>query len=183
MYRDVVQFIRGRYAAVHGAAAPVGYDRFLSRMRCARRGAALGFRRAADGPLFLERYLDQPIEAALEPHLGPAVQRSRIVEIGSLAANNGLALVNLWSDTARELGSSADIGVAVLTRPLRDMFARLGIPVWQLAPADARRLGADAQLWGSYYHNDPVVCAGSLHDGYRQLQRFTARRRQREPVA
>lgn len=181
MYGEVIQFIRDRYATVHSAVAPVGYRRFFSRMRSQQRGAALGFRRAAEGPLFLERYLDAPVEAILAAHLGTEVARGRIVEIGSLGSNSGMALVDLWAEAAGELGSGADIAVAVLTAPLRDMFARLGIPVHQLAPAHGIRLGPELPLWGSYYDSDPVVCAGSLHEGYRHLRRFLARRR-REPV-
>jgi hypothetical protein len=183
MSEDIVEFIRSRYAAVHHAAAPVTYDRFLDRMRSRRSGAALGFRSAADGPLFLERYLDQPIEAVLAPYWGAAVERSRIVEIGSLAGNSGLALLDLWVHAAGDLGRHADIGVAVLTAPLRAMFARLGIPIRVLAPADASRIGHAAALWGSYYTNDPQVCAGSLRDGLQQLERFLARRRLRAVVA
>jgi hypothetical protein len=180
MCRDIVQFIRSRYAVVHEATPPVAYRRFLSRMRSPARGAALGFRRAGDGPLFLEQYLDQPIELALRPYFGDDVERARVVELGSLAANSGLAMIELWLATAQELAAGADIGVAVLTRPLRDMFGRLGIGLHQLGPAHAARLGDAANEWGSYYDNDPVVCAGSLREGQRRLQRFTARRRQPE---
>jgi hypothetical protein len=179
MSEDIVEFIRSRYVSVHNAAAPVTYDRFLARMRGTRRGAALGYRRAADGPLFLEHYLDAPVERLLLTQLGREVDRARIVEIGSLAGNSGLALVKLWIDAAGELGQHADVGVAVLTTPLRQMFARLGIRIHALAPANPERLGQAAAMWGRYYENDPVVCAGSLRQGMRQLERFVSRRRLR----
>src|SRR5688500_5530748 len=96
------EFIRNRYAAVHGAR-PSDFPAFLSRMRSPGVGAALGYRRASAGPLFLEAYLDEPIEDAVGRHLGASVSRDRIVEVGSLAANSPLAMVGLWYSAADEL--------------------------------------------------------------------------------
>jgi hypothetical protein len=109
--------------------------------------------------------------------LGTPVARNRIVEIGSLAATSGLAMLDLWLDAAQRLGKEADIGVAVLTVQLRRMFARLGIVVHELAPARQACVGSAGELWGTYYANDPVVCAGSLQQGRQRLEHFTARRR------
>jgi hypothetical protein len=83
----------------------------------------------------------------------------------------------LWNSAVCELGDDTDIGVAVLIRPLRAMFRRLGITVHELAPARVERLGVLGAHWGSYYENDPVVCAGSLVEARQQLAAFLARRR------
>jgi hypothetical protein len=149
----------------------------MSRMRAADRGAALGYRRASEGRLFLETYLDEPIEKVLRQRIGLDVTRARVVEIGGLAANSSAALVGLWNSAVCELGDDTDIGVAVLIRPLRAMFRRLGIAVHELAPAHAERLGEQGKQWGSYYESDPVVCAGSLIEARRQFAGFLARRR------
>lgn len=177
MSQQIIDFIRERFSAVHGASAPVNYSRFISRMRAADRGAALGYRRASEGMLFLEAYLDEPIEAVLQCHHGAPIARARVVEIGGLAANSSAALVSLWNSAVCELGDDTDIGVAVLIRPLRAMFRRLGITVHELAPARVERLGVQGLHWGSYYENDPVVCAGSLIEARQQLAGFLARRR------
>lgn len=177
MTQNPVNFIQTRFAAVHGARAPVGYSRFMSRMRSAQHGAALGFRRASEGRLFLEAYLDGPVEQLLAQRLGWPVQRARIVEIGSLAANSPQELIKLWCSAACELIEDSDVGVAVLTRRLRMMLRRIGITLHELAPALPDRLGAAGAEWGSYYSNDPVVCAGELVDARRQLAKFMARRR------
>ncbi len=176
MNPPIVQFIQQRYAAEHGADAPVAYSNFITRMRSSERGAALGYRRASDGPLFLEAYLDAPIEQVLRPTMGIEVPRSAIVEIGSLAGNSCTSLLSLWHRTAHELSADAQLGVAVLTRPLRGMLRRLGIALHELAPADGNRLGEARARWGRYYDTDPVVCAGSLHEGRLQLDRFLSRR-------
>jgi hypothetical protein len=177
MHQDIVKFIRDRYFVAHGASAPVHYQNFMSRMRAAGQGAAVGYRRASDGMLFLENYLDEPVEQVLRRHMDANISRSRIVEIGGLAANSATALIALWNTVACELGSDTDIGVAVLIRPLRTMFRRLGITLHELAPARAERLGAGGAHWGSYYENDPVVCTGSLIEARRRLSGFLARRR------
>jgi hypothetical protein len=176
MTLPTIEFIQQRYAAEHGANAPVAYSSFISRMRSAERGAVLGYRRASDGPLFLEAYLDAPVEQVLRPALGLELPRSAIIEIGSLAGNSCTSLVSLWHRAAHELATDAQLGVAVLTRPLRSMLRRLGITLHELAPADGGRLGEGRARWGSYYDNDPVVCAGSLQEGRLHLDRFLARR-------
>jgi hypothetical protein len=112
----------------------------------------------------------------LEERLNWQVSRPRIVEIGSLAANSSHELIKLWCSAACELVKDSDVGVAVLTQRLRVMLRRLGITVYELSPARPERLGASADSWGSYYSNDPMVCAADLADARRQLAKFTARR-------
>jgi Thermostable hemolysin len=179
MSQEIVQFIQGRYAAVHGARPPVDYSRLRSTMRSGSEGAALGYRRAEVGPLFLERYLDVPVEEALLQRLGARVQRSRIVEIGCLAANSPPAMIELWMQVAAELHAQAEIATAVLSAPLRSMLGRIGIKLFTLAPASPQRLGATALQWGNYYKTDPVVCAANLGEAHERLSSFRDRRRSR----
>ncbi|HHJ4328613.1 TPA: thermostable hemolysin, partial [Klebsiella pneumoniae] len=47
---------------------------------------AVGLRSARRASLFLERYLDEPIEQAVSRRCGRAVPRDEIVEVGNLAA-------------------------------------------------------------------------------------------------
>ena len=48
--------------------------------------AAAGIRLASSGPTFLERYLDEPLEAAVTRLSGSSVSRAQLVEVGNLAA-------------------------------------------------------------------------------------------------
>ncbi len=50
--------------------------------------AALGLRSAASGPLFLETYLDLPVEQRLSAVCGQGVRRGDIVEVGNLASRH-----------------------------------------------------------------------------------------------
>lgn len=175
MKTDVREFVSHRFDEAHSATPYLDYPHWntVSNGR-AQPAAALGYREAAAGPLFLEAYLSRPIEEVVSEALGRDIARSSIVEIGCLASLPSAALVKLWSQTATALASSHQIVVATLTRPLRSMFARLALPVVELADAK-RELVHDPDAWGSYYDMDPVVCAGDIAAGIAALARFTDR--------
>ncbi len=164
--------IQRRYAHIHGAIPNLDFPHFSVDCRDGLAGAALGYRRAGEDRLFLEAYLDEPIEAAVSRCLGRAVDRMRIVEIGNMAADTAPAMVRLWARTANDLSGDTEIAVAVLTASLRAMFGRLGVRLHEIGPARAERLGEGAALWGRYYASDPVVCAGAIADGHLSLARF-----------
>ena len=166
------ELIGRKYRDVFNAAAPRGYAQWMA----AGDGAALGYRRAGAEPLFLETYLDQPIEDVVGVALGRRVAREAIVEIGNFAADNALAMVELWGNAANDLGGASEVAVATLTAPLRRMFARIGLPVVELAPARPERLGQAAAAWGSYDAQDPVVCMGMIAEGQAAITAFLARR-------
>lgn len=125
--------------------------------------AAVGFRRAASGPLFLERYLDEPIEAAIARATGAGASRHGVAEIGNLASQSAGASLFLFMALARHLHQQGcDHAVATATRQLRRTFGRVGFPTARLTTADPARLGADAGDWGGYYERDPEVLAGRI---------------------
>jgi len=173
---------RRRYRQCYGAEVSPAYGSWKARAAGEGHGAVLGYRSADEGALFLEAYLDQPIESAVAAALGRPVSRDQIVEIGNFAADNKLAMINLWSATARDLAGTSAIVVATLTRPLRQMFARIGLPITEIAPARPDRLGDEADRWGSYYAQDPRICAGLINDGQAALNQFL-NRRSRQKVA
>lgn len=134
-------------------------------------GAALGHRCAADAPLFLEAYLDEPIEAAVSRAFSRQTTRDEIVEIGCLASTSAPALIRLWKDSATDFADRYTFAVATLTQSLRTMFRRIGLRIIVLAPADPSRIeGSDR--WGSYYEDNPMVCAGLTRAGALSLGRF-----------
>lgn len=137
--------------------------------------AVLGYRAAGDGPLFLECYLDKPVEDLVSTWLGTACERNRIVEIGCLAAVSSTALVRLWRETADLLGERYTVAVATLTSRLRENFTRVGLPFTCLAPAREERLSRSVEDWGSYYREEPLVCAGLIAEGVDALSRYTDR--------
>jgi hypothetical protein len=125
--------------------------------------AAVGFRLAAGASLFLERYLDDPIEAALSRAVGAAIPRGGVAEIGGLASQSAGASLFLFMALARYLDQQGcDYAVATATRQLRRTFARVGFSTHRLTAADPARLGPDAKDWGGYYERDPEVLAGAI---------------------
>lgn len=134
--------------------------------------AAAGYRAAASGPLYLERYLASPVEHLLEGDSRARPSREGIVEVGHLAAakaGEGRRLALLLAPHLTALGFQWV--VSTLTEELRQLFARLGIVPLALGAADPLALGDEARGWGSYYEHRPVVLAGRLGPAMETLAR------------
>ncbi|WP_194791452.1 thermostable hemolysin [Pseudomonas sp. UFMG81] len=172
--RDEVEwFIHGRFAALHHA----DIQHFLPELLALHdhRGkliAAVGVRLAGSGPLFLERYLEQPLEGAMAClGIGPA-GREQLVEVGNLAAlSAGSARVMIiavtWLLAARGLKWVAFTGAATLV----NSFHRLGLVPTAVAAADPARLAGEGGHWGSYYAQHPQVYVGNIGYGHDALAR------------
>ena len=95
---EVERFITDIYAKSYNAEISVHYPILMSvRDEAGKLLAATGFRPAQSEPLFLEQYLDAPIEAVLN------APRSQIVEIGNLASQGGGASLFLFAALAAYL--------------------------------------------------------------------------------
>jgi hypothetical protein len=116
---------------------------------------------ATDAPLFLETYLDAPIERRLSEAAGLPVARHDLAEIGNLAVQRrgaGAWMMAVLAAHAR--GCGREWGVFTATAPLRRLFEHLDAPLLVMDSADPARLErGDAERWGSYYDTDPRVCA------------------------
>lgn len=169
-----IAMIRHCYKRAFEADIRPAYDTYVGQSGL----AALGYTRAGEAPLFLERYLDQPIEAHASAVLNRQVARGSIVEIGNFAACSAMAILTLWGQAANDLGSGSEIAAATLTAPLRRMFARIGVPIIEIASARPESLGNDAAHWGSYYDQDPRVCIGEIAAGQDAISAWLGRRNQ-----
>ena len=124
---------------------------------------AVGCRSAAVQPLFLERYLDEPIEHVIAARSGEAVERADVVEVGNLAARGAGMSRLLIVALTRLLATEGVRWVGFTGTPaLINSFRRLGIALHRLAPADPSRLGADRDEWGSYYDAGPQVMVAEV---------------------
>lgn len=125
--------------------------------------AAVGFRFAGLGPLFLEQYLDEPVEAAVARELAAPTDRAAVAEIGNLASESPGASLFLFLALARHLDQrGCTHAVATATRQLRRSFARVGFATQPLTRAESARLSGGAADWGAYYSRDPEVLAGAI---------------------
>jgi hypothetical protein len=123
--------------------------------------AAFGMRKAADERLFLEQYIDIPIEQLLTEKLGQPIGREEITCIGNLAVSNPR---NAGVLIAHVIHHSLDIGiewcVATAHHSLQNGLIKGGRDVYPLHQADKQRLSAEQQaIWGSYYDHMPQVVA------------------------
>jgi len=146
----------------------------LLTLHCAKTlSGVVGIGLASRGTLFLEQYLDTPIECHLKTGLGIEVSRQEIVEIGNLVARNHGGSLVLFIVLASALHSAGyQYLVFTATRQLRAKFKRLGFATEVLASAHEDRLTDEKKAaWGSYYKQDPKVMLGSLDAAIELIQR------------
>lgn len=168
--REVEDFIRRVYARRYGAAVQQFAPVLVSLDDDHGLAAAAGYRRADEAPLFLERYLQVPVESALQQHGLAAARRAAIVEVGHLAAERageGRRLIFLLAPHLAGHGFQWVVGT--LTEELRHLFSRIGVAPVTLGTADPSVLGAEAAHWGSYYDHRPLVLAGHLMQALHRL--------------
>ncbi|MDD3650888.1 thermostable hemolysin [Immundisolibacter sp.] len=168
----VEAYIARRYARCHGARI----DSFLPHLLSAEHDGgcvgALGLRPADTEPLFLEHYLDAPVEAAVAAAMRQPVERAQVVEIGNLATSSrraGQVLITLLIEALRGAGFRWLVFTA--TRQVRALVQDLGFALDALAAADPTRLGGASAAWGRYYEAEPQVMAGDLAAGAAHIRR------------
>ncbi|MDR3392000.1 MAG: thermostable hemolysin [Sulfuriferula sp.] len=169
---EIEQFIQQCFADAYGTHISQFMPRLLS-LR-SKRGdmiAAFGLRPAADTRLFLETYLDQPIETMLQSRLGQDVRREDIIEVGNLSAlYPGAARWLIVALTAMLHDAAYKWVVFTGTAALRNGFNRLGLRPVELGAAQLAHLPpSERAAWGSYYDHAPMVMAGDIAYGYRAL--------------
>jgi hypothetical protein len=168
-------FIADRFSSVHRARvcsfmpSLVGLTDRAGALRC-----ALGYRPAADDALFLEQYLDSPIEQAIRAAAASAglasgsIDRQRIVEVGNLAGRGCRMALYLVAQLPRFLLERGYSWIAfTATDRVRAILQTFDAPLIDLGPADPARLRRRGDDWGDYYQSQPRVMAGWLPHGLR----------------
>lgn len=171
------QFIRQRFELQHGARIRhfmpclFGLENQAGQLL-----GAVGVRSGNSGALFLERYLNEPIETAIGARLGHVEPgRGEVVEVGNLAADSpGAArlLIVALTDLLVALGFRWVTFTGTPT--LLNSFQRLGLTPIALGEADPTRMGEELADWGSYYDSRPLVMAGDIHGGHQRLLQLGA---------
>lgn len=154
--------VRSTYAAAYGAK--VGHFLPLLLGLSDGTGALLGAVGAQlgsePGRMFLESYLDGPVDGLLARAVALPVRRTDLAEVGNLAAAQPGAGLALMSTLAAYFdGAGVAWAVFTATDALRASFLRRGVALTDLGAADGRRLGAGLADWGRYYETDPRVTA------------------------
>jgi len=173
---EVERFIGGIFRQAYGAEIKRFKPCLMSlRDHDGKLVAACGFRSAALEPLFLETYLDQPIEVVLSEHVGFPVRRDDIVGVGNFSvAEPGMAryLITAINDHLHDTRNQWAVFTAVPM--LRNAFIKMGLNPVLLGDADKSRLPPEDQAgWGSYYAQKPQVMT---------IRRIERRSKPRDPA-
>lgn len=162
---DAEGFVRAAFAAAYDAQV----KHFLPTLMALRNDsgrllAVLGLRETGAESLFLEQYLDRPVEQALSAAVACPVDRASLVEVGNFAvgaAGGGRWLITAL--TAYLYAAGRSWTVFTCGPELQNAFRRLGVELVDLGAADPGRLPADERArWGSYYAQRPRVMAANV---------------------
>lgn len=163
---SVERFIQAVFRSAYQAKIRHFLPYLLAMQQNGKTLAALGIRPAQANNLFLETYLDRPVENAIAHNLAKPIDRARVVEVGNLASSHGggaRALMVIL--TAYLFGAGYDYAVFTATAQVRNNFAKLGIELTWLADANKQCLGEAQHDWGSYYEQIPQVVVGNIATG------------------
>jgi len=161
---ELEAFVRAAFARKHDASVASFMPTLLSfRDASGELRGVIGLRSAQPKPLYLEQYLEQPIEAAIAAATGRLVQRHEVVEVGNLAGANCRAAMRMVAELPSYL-LARDYRwiVFTATSAVRSILQGFGAPLVELARADGGRVAGGEDRWGRYYESDPRVLAGYL---------------------
>lgn len=171
---ELERYVGAAFEARHGAVVHSFMPTLLAfRDRAGALRGVAGVRGAHEERLYLEQYLDRPVELALADALHAQgvtrVARQQIAEVGNLAGASCRAAVRMVAHIPAWLMSQRfDWIVFTATNSLRQVLAGLDAPLVELARADRSRVAATSRdEWGRYYDTDPRVYAGRLRDAER----------------
>ena len=165
-------FIQQRFRKAHGAdIRHFMPELFGMNDACGTLCAVAGVRLAGAHPLFLEGYLDEPIDPLISATADRTVERSAIVEVGNLAAaDTGSARMSIIALTYVLAMGGLEWVAFTGNVGLVNSFHRLGLKPITLCAADPARLGDDRDSWGSYYESKPWVHVGNIRAGFIHLR-------------
>lgn len=163
----VEAFIGERFEQTFGARINAFMPRLFSmRDRNDRITGAFGLR-STSCRLFVEQYLDEPIDHAIASHCGERIERRGIVEVGHLCGTfPGAARIMIILLIVRLHREGFQWVAFTGTTGLRNAFAHLGMFPIALQPARIESLPAESRAaWGHYYEHSPEVLVGRIRDG------------------
>ena len=165
-------FIQQRFRKAHGADIRHFMPELFGMSNASGELCAVaGVRLANSEQLFLERYLDEPIDPLISAAADRPVDRAGIVEVGNLAASDtGSARMSIIAITYLLAMGGLEWVAFTGNIGLVNSFHRLGLKPVTLCAADPERLGDDRHSWGSYYESKPWVHVGNIRAGFIHLR-------------
>jgi len=160
--REQEAFISEKFHAAHHAEIQHFMPEFLTLQNAGGDLIAIcGMRPARNQALFLEQYLELPIEQVLSLQTGKSISRETIIEVGNLAVSSPSHIRKLLASLNTHLHTTmAEWVVFTGITTLYNSLIKLNIPMYILGHADVIRLPEEQRSsWGSYYHQHPQVIA------------------------
>ena len=170
----VEAFIKDKYYNVHQAELEEFLPLILGVLKENLPVCAVGLRPGQHRPMFLEQYLDAPIEQLVAGVCHRPVERCSLIEIGNLAiAGSGYGPVLMTLIAAALQRAGFEWMVFTVTTHVERLIRRLGFNPVYLAHASKDKLKKDASSWGRYYENNPKVMVGDLKTAQAIIEKST----------
>jgi len=160
--QELETFIRAMFKRAHNAEITHFMPKLMSvRDMSGKLLAACGLRHADQGTLFLETYLDAPIETLISAHNQIEIPRSDILEVGNLAVAEPVNVRSLLASISVYLHSThSEFAVFTGISTLRNSLTKLNMSLQLLGEANINRIPEhERAAWGSYYNERPCVMA------------------------
>jgi hypothetical protein len=152
-YQQATTFIKAGFARNYNAVISE-FMPYLMTIADSKITAVMGIR-PATAPLFIEQYLERPIETTLGDS---ALKREHIVEVGNLVSDNRHNTLSLFIVVTRTLYCAGyQQMVFCATGKVAAILRRVGASLDPIVEADSQRVGASLAQWGSYYEHHPTV--------------------------
>ncbi|WP_338506756.1 thermostable hemolysin [Erwinia aphidicola] len=168
---DTSIFIREKYRETYNAQLTECMPWLLSLHDAqGELNAACGIRLAGAGPLYLEQYLDAPVEVLMSDHFPQEIAHNTLVEVGNFAASDGASARVMYAAVCLLLNRYHFTHIVFTgTHKIRNIFSRLRLSPVLLSDAHPERLRGSRDRWGSYYQYQPQVMVGELAGGQSTL--------------
>ena len=159
---ELENFVRTVFMRAHNAVISQFMPKLLS-VRDVKGNllAVCGLRHANEEKLFLETYLDDPIEKLLSRHNQTVISRNAVLEIGNLAVADSINVRSLLACISLYLHSTdSEWAVFTGTSVLRNSLTKLNMSQHLLGEASIECIPElERAAWGTYYKERPQVLA------------------------
>ena len=155
-------YIAERYKQAHDVLISEFLPILLEMTKEGKSQAVLGLQPGQYRPMFLEQYLDSPIEQQISKFSKRPIDRCSLIEVGNLAVTHrgaGLLLFVILTMLVAEAGY--EWVVFTVTEEVEKLIRKLGFDLHYLVSADPARLKDGTENWGRYYDHNPRVMVGS----------------------
>lgn len=167
----VEEFIKGIFFKHHQATLKAFMPTLLSsRDAFGNIQCTVGIRNLNKQSVFLEQYLNEPIEKLISDIAEQEISRTSIAEVGNLACGSSVNSKNIIIMLVHHFFyQNKTWAVCTGTTMIQMILNKLGISYHYIDRANPERLAEDRDCWGTYYENNPCVLAVNVNSAMQVL--------------